>query len=97
MAHNKGQLCVLQLANVERRLSRTPGTSSHVPAARCYYRAARALLQRQIDPLSSPNGEASPGSQRQKELMSLVKDALRVLASWAQMELDERLAAVDPS
>lgn len=79
----------MQLANVERRLSKALGGSSHVPAARSYYGASLELLSKQLDPLASPNGEASLGSPRRKQLMPLVQFALRIIGSWAQMELDD--------
>lgn len=50
------------------------------------------LLHQQMAPLASPNGEATPGSERRKNLMFLVNSALRIMASWAQMELDDRQA-----
>lgn len=83
---------VLQIANLERRLAKAkaPGNTSRIPAARCYYRASLELLHQQIDPLASPNGEATPGTERHQELMFLVQSALRIMSSWAQMELDDR-------
>lgn len=61
---------------------------SSIPAARMAYRAAAELTQQVLDANDSPNGEAKPGSQRHRNLMTAMTSFIRIMSSWAQMEFD---------
>ena len=82
----------LQVANMERQMTTHNFTECSIPAARCFYRAASELLQQRLDANESPNGEATRGSQRYRNLMVAVKSFIRAMSSWAQMEFTQRLA-----
>ena len=83
-------LLLMQLAHMEREISKRRTPAGSIAAARCYYRAAAEVVEQKLDEIAAPAGFLDANSQHFYQLVEAVITFIRVLSSWAQMEFEAK-------